>query len=226
MQYNNLRFEPDPPYSDDELLRIRECCSTLLSQWAVVRRKDKNSRKLWDDIANARFLPRIRENLEEVGYELVITEAQGREVAYLKGDKPQMRVKFKKAETIVILRMYQLLRNNRTKASLLQTGCVVDVRDLYNAVVAHQKVVLKEDDIKRILYDLERYQLCRIDEKRKKNFSFNTQIVILPAVECMIGDKPVGWELEMLNQFKQERADQREDDTSDDTEEGGDENGD
>lgn len=205
---SNIRYNPDPPYTDEELASIRECCSVLLSQWCVVRGRDRESQRRWDTIASPRYLPRIKENLDEIGFELTVMEAPGRQVAFLKGAYPQLRVQFNKSESIVLLRMYQILRNNLTKASLLQTGCMTDVKDILSAVQAHQKMKVDEKDIRRILYDLERFNLCSIEEKRKKNFSLNTQIRIFPSVEQFIGDKPVGWELEQLEMFKQERREQ------------------
>ena len=201
----SMRYEPDPPYSDEEHTRIQTCCAELLMHWAIVKGKDKESRRMWDDIASARYRPRIRENLEEVGYQLEVVEAVGREVAYVRSERVDMRAKFNLAETITLVRMYQLWRQNNAKVSLLQTGCVTDVRDLLATVQAHKKVPIKEADIKQILYHFEHYNICSVKEKRKKDFSLNTQIVILPAIACMIGDQDQSWEIEMLRQYAADR---------------------
>lgn len=201
-------YRPDPPYDDEEYDRIREACGMLLSQWCVVRNKDKQSKSIWELIANTRYRPQIEKNLSNVNMELTVIDASMREVAYIHSENSGGHARFSKAESIVLLRSYQLLQQSRARVALSSTpaGHSVDIQDLMSAcnVGVSSKNAIDLKTMKTILYKLEQYNLLRVEEKYKKDFNEFTAVTILPSVSYLLQNPPLDEVDRILKAYIQE----------------------
>lgn len=182
-----MEYEAEFSYTEEELGRMQDICGILLSEWCIVRDRDERSKELYDFAANPRYKEHIKNMLSNVGFDMLVTEGVGRQVVYLNSGHPRTHANFNKTESTVLIRLCQAYRNNRTKASMIQGKNVTDADEILRMTNAFLTTPI--DNIKvlgKILYRLESFNLVRVEESRKKDFSKDTVVTILPSLDCML----------------------------------------
>ena len=174
------RFADSPAYE-----QAREVIQRLFYSRFIHRDHDKQAREDYD------FIYRNKDHISTIlslsGFRLNISDAEGRRVAYIESECPVNRQHFSKDESVVILRLLYIYKE-QTRTVSLSNEIVITAQELLeqvNMVRRSNAQKMRLDDLKQILFMLSRNQLVRVNGK-KKDFSGDTTISILSSLSCLL----------------------------------------
>lgn len=158
----------------------KEIVAKLLRSWCIPREKNNECRRDFNFIdSHVNYFSTL---LSLCGFTLVVSKSAGMEVAYLVDGNPLNRWKMNKEKSIVFLRLFQTYLENMVKLSLSGGDCVITVEDLQEKVNVVSRNPMDIPTLEDILFLFDEFNLVQVCVKRKKDFSMDTIIRVLPSV--------------------------------------------
>lgn len=172
-------FKTTPAYET-----AQEVIQRLYNSGFIHRDYNKRSREDYD------FILRNRKYIELMmdfsGFDLIISEADGRRVVYYESNLSNNRIKFKKDYTIILLRCLSAYQTQAqtVSASGNSNAHITAGELLENINILREKNKMDIKTLRDVLYDMDSHQLVSIKSK-KKDFCIDTDIIILSSITCL-----------------------------------------